>query len=474
MMTMKIAEEALTGMRLMTHISNGSTQFDGFRFGPLSSSGNHLVVSQDGSDVLLAHGSDEIRVFDMACNNVANKILAFSERLKKFDSDLNTLVLSSAPLQALVDRGLEQFRNPIFIIDETNTIRARTNHPPGTVNDDWDYIVQFNRMPIERVRAIYNSNQVDWFSPARLTAPFLFSPPGMTVRAINFRIPSADRSKFIGTLIIIEHDTSISDGMLQYASILAQAVVKWVQKHHDKNMLHATGDMLVAILNGDDNTEEEAFQSLKSFILPYSDAYIMAAITSGDATRATHYLHLVEESVPHCICCSYNGDLALLFSASRKDEVLSLLSKLFVNIPISVGVSCAFSDLSRCGSSLTQAQIATRCGNDKISELNAESVMNYIVSETASALHAFDLIHPALRRLKEYDAKHKTRMYETLNVFLRNERSLAKTLRALNIHRNSLIYRLERIGQIADYNPDDPDEREWLLFSFHMDEGFRP
>jgi DNA-binding PucR family transcriptional regulator len=62
-------------------------------------------------------------------------------------------------------------------------------------------------------------------------------------------------------------------------------------------------------------------------------------------------------------------------------------------------------------------------------------------------------------------------MYETLRVFLRNERRLSDSLEELGIHRNSLIYRLERIQQIADCDLDDADTREWLLFSFRMVES---
>lgn len=65
-------------------------------------------------------------------------------------------------------------------------------------------------------------------------------------------------------------------------------------------------------------------------------------------------------------------------------------------------------------------------------------------------------------------------MFETLSVFLKNERSLVKSLQILNVHRNSLIYRLERIAQIAECDFDDPDNREWLLFSFRIADNTAP
>ncbi len=467
---MRIAEEALSGFKISTKINDGTDMLDGIRFGPASEASPYITIARDGNDILLQHASDSIRVSDASLDDIANSLLNSTERLSIWASDMNVLVDSGAPLQALVDRSFEHFRNPIFIIDETNMVRARTNHAPGTVNDDWDYIVQFNRMPIDRVRAIYNSNQIDWFSPARLTKPFIYGPPGMSVRGINFRIPSEDKSVFVGTLIIIENETPITVGMLQYSSILSGAVIKWVIRHHGERLLYSVSDTLSDLLDGV-KISEDVLQTIEHIILPAGCMYTIACAVSGDAMRVSQYLHLVDEKLTHSVCGEHGDFLVMLFDDAQKSENLKTLDLLFRNIPVSIGVSNAFSDLRHCPSCLRQAQIAIRCGDQKISELNAESVMKYIAAEASSVLCGSDLIHPALRRLKSYDTKHGTQMYETLHVFLKNERSLTKSLQTLNIHRNSLIYRLERIEKITECRLDDPDVRDWLLFSFRMAEN---
>jgi hypothetical protein len=467
---MRIVEDALSGFRTSTNISDGTARCDGIRFGPPAAASSYIAISQDGNDILLRHSSDLIRVIEAGLDDVANAVLGFTERLSVWASDLNVLIDSDAPLQALVDRSFEHFRNPIFIIDETNMVRARTDHALGSVNDDWDYIVQFNQMPIDRVRAIYNSNHIDWFSPSRLTKPFLYGPPGMTVRAINFRIPAADRSVFTGTLIIIENETPVTAGMLQYSSVLADAVVKWVIRHHGERLLYTVGDTLSDLLNGV-KTSDDILGTLEHIISPAGNMYRIACAVSRDAMRISQYLHLIEDGVPGCMCCEQGDFLVMLLDDARKDDILRILDRLFLNIPVAIGVSYAFSDLRHCPGFLRQAKIAVRCGTRKISELNAESVMKYIAAEASATLSSSDLIHPAIRRLKNYDAKHGTQMYETLRVFLKNERSLTESLKKLNIHRNSLIYRLERIEKITECHFDDPDVRDWLLFSFRMVEN---
>ena len=49
-----------------------------------------------------------------------------------------------------------------------------------------------------------------------------------------------------------------------------------------------------------------------------------------------------------------------------------------------------------------------------------------------------------LRRLQEYDQAHSTALLHTLCVYLLQEQNLHATARQLFIHRNTLVYRLQR------------------------------
>lgn len=78
------------------------------------------------------------------------------------------------------------------------------------------------------------------------------------------------------------------------------------------------------------------------------------------------------------------------------------------------------------------------------------------------------LVHPALFRLRTLDAENGTAHLETLRAYLECERSLATTAAKLFIHRNTLMYRLERIRTAISLDLDDPDTRLQLLLSFHL------
>ena len=61
--------------------------------------------------------------------------------------------------------------------------------------------------------------------------------------------------------------------------------------------------------------------------------------------------------------------------------------------------------------------------------------------------------------LVEHDEGKKGDLIRTLNGFFEANGNLAKAASDLNVHRNTLVYRLERIAELTEMNLDDPDNR---------------
>lgn len=82
--------------------------------------------------------------------------------------------------------------------------------------------------------------------------------------------------------------------------------------------------------------------------------------------------------------------------------------------------------------------------------------------ETLSKLVAYDLKQGG-------DAKQGGELLKTLEAYFNNLGNLAQTAKALHVHRNTLLYRLERISHISGLNLDDPEEHFslWLALKAH-------
>lgn len=66
-----------------------------------------------------------------------------------------------------------------------------------------------------------------------------------------------------------------------------------------------------------------------------------------------------------------------------------------------------------------------------------------------------NLIHP----LEDYDREHKGDLVHTLMVFFETNANASEAAEKLFLHRNSMAYRLDRVGQLTGLDLKDPEVR---------------
>ena len=73
--------------------------------------------------------------------------------------------------------------------------------------------------------------------------------------------------------------------------------------------------------------------------------------------------------------------------------------------------------------------------------------------------HLQRFCHDALGSLIEHDKRKQGDLVRTLSGFFAANGNLAKAAQELDVHRNTLVYRLERIAELAELDLDDSDNR---------------
>ena len=93
------------------------------------------------------------------------------------------------------------------------------------------------------------------------------------------------------------------------------------------------------------------------------------------------------------------------------------------------------------------------------------AALEALVAEIKRNSNTRGMLHPAIARLAAYDAENQSDFLRTLEVYLNNDCNAQKCGRLLFLHRNSLVYRIRRIQEIAGCNLADPTERAYLRLS---------
>jgi DNA-binding PucR family transcriptional regulator len=188
-------------------------------------------------------------------------------------------------------------------------------------------------------------------------------------------------------------------------------------------------------------------------------------------------LNDVVHRFPYTISFMLGNELVVLENESHstaRDSIAPQLPSLLGN-DFTCGVSTAREGIRQCQLLYRQAQReARRCAENGIALSYAdERTRDYLVEALNRDELLASYVHPEIVRLHHYDEANGTRFYETLRAYTLASFHLSDAARYLNLHRNSLDYRLKRIREIIDFSDFDslmakPDEGKLveLIISF--------
>ncbi|MED3562850.1 PucR family transcriptional regulator [Bacillus xiapuensis] len=164
-----------------------------------------------------------------------------------------------------------------------------------------------------------------------------------------------------------------------------------------------------------------------------------------------HYW-LNDFKIPHLITSRENGLLILL--PKNLDTISNLRAE--VQDSMYIGISDSIIRLSRIPDAYQEALWALNSAETK----NINMVYygdSFPVSPflPRNRLKAEELVKQVLGNLLKYDDNHNAELTKTLYIYLNENRSWKNTAEKLHIHKQTLVYRINRIEEITGYRLDD-------------------
>lgn len=156
-------------------------------------------------------------------------------------------------------------------------------------------------------------------------------------------------------------------------------------------------------------------------------------------------------------------------SAITVEALLAGMRPMMHRYSVRVGVSFPIADERQLPEGLRQAQLALRYAERSdegicyCRDCALEIIRGLLSSESSSCLR-----HPVISPLAEYDRTHGTDLQKTLRSYLVHERSLVQTARELNVHKNTVKYRIGMIERTFGLDLDDDEQRVHLLVSLAL------
>ncbi|MFA5309803.1 MAG: helix-turn-helix domain-containing protein [Dehalococcoidales bacterium] len=147
----------------------------------------------------------------------------------------------------------------------------------------------------------------------------------------------------------------------------------------------------------------------------------------------------------------------------------------YLGAKVSLGIGRAYTGAAGLRTSFQEAERSLAVGKRLFGEGSTSffgdlGVYRLLLSIGPDELKSF--YQDAIGLLAEYDLEHEGELLQTLEATLRYP-TLAETAKVLHVHRNTLLYRLQRIQEIASLNLDDGETRLKLHLALRAGEVIR-
>ena len=481
-LSMWIFADHLSEFDPRTDITSDSFEIETIRF---YSSGQDLIkntlyigtqdlIFHDGSPLLFCQNqNDRIYLNTSDAQRVMNCIFETMERYSIWDNHMIELLAATDSVQDLFDATEHMITQPIFLVDIMQRMQGHSKkYPMGTVDPQWDAMLRDGSCDIEYLKKINESN------------PLRFDLRGLyTYEEPLFDHPCYSYNFFVnniwsGKALILNHTGQITKGELDTFCMFCDYINRWYQIHVRAQDSLLLDTLLVRAINDPraDNMELQRKLTLLGWTEGDSLLFVKLDAPSQPFGINSHLCRTINGSFSAQYATNTDTSVCMLCNISKQpqDELMHRLSPL-LNVSKcygTTGIPFTIHDSVYENWSFVE-QISEYCPKE-VGHIydGMDYTLPYIMHQMQHTILPA-VLHPALGFLREYDSQHHSNLYDTLYAYLKNERSPLATARNTHLHRNTLAYRLNRLGEILPYDLDDFQTRMHILISFQIAEQER-
>lgn len=378
-------------------------------------------------------------------------------------------------VESIVKAGSKIFASPVALTDENYRLICQfPNEPIG--DPVWDTLLKEHTLPLETIwhyqtsflngkTSTYKPFYADW-GPAR-DMPRIFGE-------------LYHGNQLFGHLGIFLGSRPLAEGDLESAELLINALNIEVRSKLGNGRWQSTPSAyLQDMLSADSPAQVKnlAERNLHKSVL--SDvALLVTPIGENTANKSFAACAVTELSLRyrHIISVIHDDSIVTLIGELNSSEfhpaessfIKRIVSFLAEHNMVS-GISDCFHNLyeipAHYKQALLTAKLAAKKGDASLGVYRDYAPMHmFLELSEGDAPEAY--IHPVLEQMRQYDRLQNTEYFKTLRTFSMTMHNKDSAAVHLSIHRNTLLYRLNRIKDLFDVSYEDEKTALHLLTSF--------
>lgn len=263
--------------------------------------------------------------------------------------------------------------------------------------------------------------------------------------------------------------------------ILSKAVSLEMMKgtYYRSNRYSASSYFLSDLLDGNLNDPSLISLRLRSIDWrPKANMYMLVVPMSSTHQVSDIQIQILTDQIHQYLSNSigvfYMDTLVFLSAGDKKfgEEDVRPLQDMLFNARMSAGLSQCFSSLQAAQdaykNALNIAVLARRLCDSRSLVRFEDYMFLHVINVCSKSMNLEGLCHPGILHIIEYDKAHGTSFYQTLECFLQNALNSTLTAKTLHVHKNTLLYRLDKIRQLSGIDFGDGETVFHLQFSMKI------
>ncbi len=420
------------------------------------------VAIPENSNVIILQSDNIAEVL----SDVQDIIYDFHKRFPDNEELLKT-ILENDSVQAVVNKCYSILQNPIVIVDSSFKLLAWTSDK--CVKDSyWNELMQDGYPSLSSILALQKANGYkEFIHPTIVNTE---NPEDM--RKIMTRIQ--DRNTILGYFSILEVNREFQESDLELVQLIAKIMAKMLLYRNVENNKCDNDryeQLLIDILDHKLKSEKQIKERLPYLKWNFADKYCLLTIDLSDKdnfdTLSCYFKGAVKKLYPSSNMLIYNGHILIIDGIGQnllqpEESYLEPIRKLLKKSGLYCGLSNCFTNIAQLDMYYKQSLLAIELGSTMgkaDAEIHAYSdyARMYMIQICKKHEDLRYFYHPAILQLQEYDVLKGTHYIETLEAFLRYNKNSYAAAEAIYVHRNTMIYRINKIKEITGLDFEDKE-----------------
>lgn len=372
------------------------------------------------------------------------------------------LSLLSNDIGIIAQTAYEIIGHPLSLVDVDYNVLSLL--PNKKINDSlWDSMYEHQIVNYEMVLQLNTGKYQKGLDEHK---DILFIDYGIGKEIPRIAATCKSNGVILGFLCVLYPDKDYSEDDFNIIKIISQSISIYLANNGNSVIPQKLSDHRIFMKNlfeENINTQEKLDRWLSQTQINSKPSYIVLSTKvipgSNDIVYLKQLRNILNNHSNNTYACVLDNNLFILCT-----NVKTLDSKTYVhsipnyfdiihNFGFSIGISNKFDNLLKLPAYKYQASRSFDLNNhDEPSKYFYE---DYIVSDifayAKEGMSSHQYFNPILSSLKKYDQKNNSEYFSTLKTYLLCFCDSNETTKQLNIHRNTLLYRLKKIEEITGY-----------------------